>query len=196
MKRRQAWNGSAPQSEAAARRHLLDVASECIAKHGISKVTLSDVAAAAGVTRPTVYRYFSSADELFNAAAVLASGGYVDRLRERVLRRKDRAERIVEALVIAVSEIPEEPHLAELFQQGNGVPTTSALRSSIVQDELRKLVGDEWLADEQDRDELAEILMRLLKSFIDDPGPHRDVSELRQFCSRWLVPMLRARFDS
>ena len=72
--------------------------------------------------------------------------------------RKDRAERIVEALVIAVSEIPEEPHLSDLFRKGHAVPTTSALRSSIVQDELRKLVGDEWLADEQDRNELAEIL--------------------------------------
>lgn len=196
MTRRQAWNGRAPRSEAAARRHLLDVASECVAKHGISKVTLSDVAAAAGVTRPTVYRYFSSADELFNAAAVLASGGFVDRMRERVMLRGDRAERIVEALVIAASEIPEEPHLADLFREGRAVPTSSALRSSIVQDELRKLVGEEWLADEQDRDELAEILMRLLKSFVEDPGPPRDVSELRQLCLRWLVPMLRARFDS
>ena len=83
MGRREAWKGTSPESHAAARTRLLEAAQACIERHGFSKVTLSDVAAAAGVTRPTVYRYFGSAEELFNAAAVTASGGYLERLRSR-----------------------------------------------------------------------------------------------------------------
>ena len=67
MSRREAWKGAPPESSSAARQHLLAVAQECIERHGFSKVTLSDVATAAGVTRPTVYRHFGSAEELLNA---------------------------------------------------------------------------------------------------------------------------------
>ena len=87
MQRRKAWNGNPPNTQAEARRFLLDVARRCVEQHGVSKASLSDVASAAGVTRQTVYRYFSNADDLFSAAAVLASGGFHERMRRRVLRR-------------------------------------------------------------------------------------------------------------
>lgn len=194
MSRRGAWKGSSPESSAAARKHLLAVAQECIERHGFSKVTLSDVAAAAGVTRPTVYRYFGSAEELFNAAAVTASGGYLERLRSRTMRLDDPVDRVVEALVISISEIPDDPYVRELFQLRDAVSVHAASQSAFVSNELRLYFGDRWKGDEQALDELAELLLRLLKSFLDDPGPERDVPELRRTLSRWLVPMLRPRF--
>ena len=107
MQRRKAWNGNSPKSEAEARRILLDVTRDCIERFGLSKVGLSDVASAAGVTRQTVYRYFADAEDLFNSAAVLASGGFLQRMRERVLRQHEGlAERMVETLVLAIHEIP------------------------------------------------------------------------------------------
>ena len=194
MSRREAWKGASPESGAAARRHLLEVAQECIARHGFSKVTLSDVAAAAGVTRPTVYRYFGSADELFNAAAVTASGGYLERMRSRTMQRGDPVERVVEAMVISISEIPDDPYLEELFRMRDAVSVHAANQNAFVSNELRLYFGDQWKGDDQALDEFAEILLRLLKSFLDDPGPERDVAELRRYLSRWLIPMLRPRY--
>lgn len=194
MSRRGAWKGASPESSAAARRHLLAVAQECIERHGFSKVTLSDVAAAAGVTRPTVYRYFGSADELFNAAAVTASGGYLERLRSRAMKLDDPVERVVEALALSISEIPDDPYVMELFQMREAVSVEAASENGFVSRELRLYFGDRWQGDDEALDEFAELLLRLLKSFLDDPGPERRVDELRQTLSRWLTPMLRPRF--
>ena len=194
MSRHAAWKGAVPESRTAARQHLLSVAQDCIERHGFSKVTLSDVAAAAGVTRPTVYRHFGSAEELLNAAAVTASGGYLERMRARTMELDDPVDRVVEGMVIAISEIPDDPYVKELFQMHNAVSVHAASENAFVSGELRLYFGDRWQGDDQDLDEFAEILLRLLKSFLDDPGPARDVGELRRYLTRWLTPMLRPRF--
>ena len=196
MQRRKAWNGNAPKTEAEARRFLLAVTQDCIERHGLSKVGLSDVANAAGVTRQTVYRYFATADKLFNAAAVLASGGFVERMRARVLRHEGLAERIVETLVVSIREIPHDEHLSSLVQSGDPFEVSSTLMMSFVQDEMLALSGGGQILNAQERDELGEILLRLLKSFLDDPGPTRSEEELRQFLYRWLIPVIEEKLQS
>ena len=196
MQRRKAWNGNTPKSEAEARRLLLAVTQECIERHGLSKVGLSDVASAAGVTRQTVYRYFATADDLFNAAAVLASGGLLERIRTRVLGHEGLSERIVETLVVAIREIPKDVHLTAIVRSGNPFAITSALNLSFTQDEMVALSDGNQVLGERDRDELAEILLRLLKSFLDDPGPERSEEDLRQFLYRWLIPVIEEKLQS
>ncbi len=190
MARRRAWNGKPPHSEAEARRFLLDVTQDCIERFGHAKVSLSDVATAAGVTRQTVYRYFVDADDLFNAAAVLASGGFLEHLRGRVRERQGLAERVVEALVVAIREIPNDAHLSTLVRSGDTFDVSSALKLNFVQEELLALADGTPNLSASDRDELAELLVRLMKSFLDDPGPERSEEELRIFLSRWLVPVI------
>lgn len=190
VQRRKAWNGNSPKTEAEARRFLLDVTQHCIERFGLSKVGLSDVASAAGVTRQTVYRYFANADELFNAAAVLASGGFLERMRKRVLQHEGLAERIVETLVIAIQEIPQDVHLSALVRSGESFAVSSALRLLFIQEEMLVLGQGEVGLNALERDELAEILLRLLKSFLADPGPDRSEAELRAFLYRWLIPII------
>ena len=55
----------------ATRRRILDAAVEAASVHGVTRLSMSDVARSAGLSRPTLYRYFASRDELF-AAALLA----------------------------------------------------------------------------------------------------------------------------
>ena len=153
MSRRGAWKGEIPESDAAARQHLLSVAQECIERHGFSKVTLSDVAAAAGVTRPTVYRHFESAEELFNAAAVTASGGYLERVRSRTMRLEDPIERVLEAMVISISEIPDDPYVMELFQMRSVVSVHAASENAFVSNELRRFFEGRWQGSEEELEE-------------------------------------------
>jgi AcrR family transcriptional regulator len=194
VQRRKAWNGNSPKSEAEARRILLDVTRDCIERFGLSKVGLSDVASAAGVTRQTVYRYFADAEDLFNSAAVLASGGFLERMRERVLQQQEGlAERIVETLVLAIHEIPKDAHLTALMQSGDFFAVASALKLAFVQEEILALSGGSLSLDTRERDELAEILLRLLNSFLADPGPERSQDELRTFLFRWLVPLVEEK---
>jgi AcrR family transcriptional regulator len=191
--RRPAWNGKPPKTQAEARRFLLSVAQDCIERFGPSKAGLSDVASAAGVTRQTVYRYFANADDLFNAAAVLASGGLLERMRKRVLKHKGLAERMVETLVVAIQEIPKEVHLSALVSSGDAFAVESALKLFFVQEEMIVLNEGIPVLGARERDELAEILLRLLKSFLADPGPDRTEAELRTFLYRWLIPIIEEK---
>jgi AcrR family transcriptional regulator len=196
VQRRKPWNGNPPETQAAARRFLLDVAKGCIDRFGLTKASLSDVAQAAGVTRQTVYRYFADADDLFQAAAVLSGGGLHERMRARALKRESLAERMVETLVLAIAEIPKDSHLSALLESGDHFTVASALRLGFVQEEMVALAEGELSLDEAARDELAEILVRLLHSFLADPGLERSEEELRAFLHRWLVPMVEARLSA
>ncbi len=58
--------GSSTAANGAARAdRLLDAAFAVFMKHGFDKSSMSDVAAAAGVSRPTLYRSFATKEELF-----------------------------------------------------------------------------------------------------------------------------------
>ena len=193
MQRRKAWNGHSPGTHAEARRHLLDVARECVERRGVGKASLSDVAEAAGVTRQTVYRYFENADALFQSAAVLASGGFRERLRSRVLRRRSLAERMVETLVVAAHEIPRDPELSALLRSGDSFNVSNALRLLFVQEEMVILADGDLPLSKGERDELSELLLRLLHSLLSDPGEPRSEAQLRAFLYRWLVPMIEEK---
>jgi AcrR family transcriptional regulator len=193
VQRRKAWNGNPPSTQEEARRFLLDVAKRCIDRFGLSKASLSDVANEAGVTRQTVYRYFSDADDLFQSAAVLAGGGFHERMRRRALERESLAERMVETLVVAIQEIPNDAHMSALVKAGDHFTVSSALRLRFVQDEIVALAEGKLDLGESEHDELAEILVRLLHSFLADPGLDRTEEELRAFLYRWLIPMLEAK---
>lgn len=53
----------------ATRVRLLEATSVAVAQYGPRKLSLTDIAAIAGVSRPTVYRYFASKDDLLVALA-------------------------------------------------------------------------------------------------------------------------------
>ena len=190
MPRRKAWKGTPPDTPAQARRILLEAARLCVERSGLSKASLRDVAEEAGVTRQTVYRYFEDAEDLFHSAAALSSDGFLQRLRAQVRHQDTPAHRIVECLVFAITEIPRDPHLSSLMT-ADGRPGVSFLLSlRFVQEDLEALA--EHNLSEAMLDEVAEILVRLLHSFLSDPGDARTASELRATLRRWLVPMIEA----
>lgn len=190
MPRRKAWNGAAPATNEEARRRLLDAARRVVEKVGLSKAALSDVAEDAGVTRQTVYRYFANTEDLFLSAAALASGGFHERLRARALKKTNLAERMVECLVFAIREIPKDPHLATLVSSGQSFTLAEALSLSFVQEEMVVLADGDLPMSDDTRDALAELLLRLLLSFILDPGKQRSESELRAMLLGLLVPVV------
>ena len=67
---RKGWGGAPPADDHEARKRIIDAAIASIERRGPQRTTLSDVAVDLGITRPTVYRYFATTDELLTAAAV------------------------------------------------------------------------------------------------------------------------------
>jgi AcrR family transcriptional regulator len=53
--------------DASTRQRLLAATAEVLSRKGMTKLSLSEVAAQAGVSRPTLYRWFASKEELLDA---------------------------------------------------------------------------------------------------------------------------------
>jgi len=104
--------GAAPQ-----RVRLADAALQCIARQGIAKTTLDDVARAAGCSRATVYRVFPGGKEGLVSAVVDTE---VARFFSALALRMGAASDLEDVLVVGMNEaavrITEHPGLAFLLE--------------------------------------------------------------------------------
>ncbi len=194
MARRVAWHGAPPEDAEDARRRLLETTREVIEARGLERATLGEVAERAGVTRQTVYRYFESVDALFLSAAAVSSGGMMERVLEEAARLPTWPERIVESLAFATVAIPQDPYLAPLFEDANLLSPSDLVETDFTRQGMIALADGALPISEEALDELVELSVRLLHSYLRDPGPvPRDRAGLRAFYGRWLLPALKAQ---
>src|SRR5688500_8062556 len=76
--RRHGWGGDPPRDDDEAIRRILDGAHRCIGRDG--DVGIAEVAREVGVTRPTVYRYFRTTDDLLVATATDDANAFLSRI--------------------------------------------------------------------------------------------------------------------
>ncbi len=196
------WQGDPPRTEALARERIIAAANQCIDRVGVEKTTLSDVAAAAGVTRQTVYRYFPSLGDLFNAVAETGAAAFIERMRRHLATTKLPVDAVIEAIVFCTEELPHEPRIGILLQVddralfGRGI--TSATGFDLGARFLRSLQVD-WAAagiSDDDLSGLAELMLRLIGSFTQNPpATPRSPDDLRAFLRRWLGADLAATIN-
>jgi len=103
-------------------------------ERGVSGIGMAEVAAAAGCSRATLYRYFPNRHELFAAFA----GREARRVVARVWRDRrgaaDPATALLDTLVAILAEVRETPHLAVWFEPVNaGVVARLAESSDVVE---------------------------------------------------------------
>ena len=193
------WQGNPPRTEEEARQRIVAAAEACVARFGPAKTTLSDVANELGVTRQTVYRYYTNLAEVLGAVGQAGLEDFADRMQRHLATFTSPADVAVESVVFAVQAIPLERHIGALFQAGETEVfsryVTSTMAYGLGADILRRVPVD-WseigIADDE-LEGLAEILMRLFVSFLQSPAdPPRSDDELRAFVRRWLGPALQA----
>lgn len=76
------------------REQLLDCAAQLFAVSGYARATTAELARAAGVTEPIIYRHFASKRDLFVALIERAAKQTIDRWEEQLADAKDSAERL------------------------------------------------------------------------------------------------------
>ena len=172
----------------------MDAAIACLPRYGLEKTGMRDIAAAAGVTKPTIYTYFASRDELLHSALDRAGRALGARLIANSRDFSTPAEQVVEAVLFALREIPNEPGLAVTSaSEADGFGSRAALRPASLA--IARQVLGELFTDRpdllEDVDEVAEILIRWMLSLLvlDGPAP-RDESELRSLLHRRMIPGL------
>ncbi|MCD0449276.1 TetR/AcrR family transcriptional regulator [Actinocorallia sp. API 0066] len=191
------WGGRPPASHAEARQRIIDATARCVDRHGVAKTTLSDVANELGVTRQTVYRHFDRISDIIGEVAAQGAASFVDRLVDHLQGVTDPAEAVVEGMIFCVRTIPTEPRLSLLLQLadstafGRGATTADTIAYGARM--LRRYPVD-WDAaglTDTDLNSLAEIIMRLLTSFLQHPSdPPPSDTHLRTLLHRWLSPAL------
>lgn len=80
------------------REQLLDVAAQLFAQAGYARATTAELAKAAGVTEPIIYRHFKSKRDLFVALVERAAERTIRQWEDHLAGAKDPAERLLRLL--------------------------------------------------------------------------------------------------
>ncbi len=197
MAKRRGWQGAPPENDEDARTRIVEEASRSVDRLGVGGFTLSEVANELGISRPTVYRYFPSSDELLSAVGQYVMADFSDRLRAHLSQFTDPAEWIVEGIATPIEWIPLRPQLMLLLAAGRSQPFASGFTSSIAVEMTReaiRLAPVDWAdagLSHNEMDELVELMLRLIASMlIDPPHPARTGASLRTYLRRWIAPAL------
>jgi len=186
------WSGSAPATDDEAVARILAAAGKAIDERG-ADVGIADVARTLGVTRQTVYRYFPSTDALLVAAATHAASDFLERVAAHLEGLTDPVEATAEAIATALEWLPKDKIIGLLVVPGQAnahiESVTSEVALQFANAMLRRFDVD-WAAlgfTDAELDELAEHLLRIIQSFVLDPGhPPRSPSEQRAYLRRWV----------
>lgn len=195
---RESWRSDAPSSVADARDRLIDAAETCFTRFGVAKTTLEDIAAEAGVSRATVYRYFDGGrDEIILGVVLREAKDFLESLGRRVQREETLGAAIVEGVLYTVAAVRKNEHLALLFAPEVAGYTTSIAGAStalyeLTQDFLRPIFeqagGAGQLREGVIAEDAAEFVLRMILSLLSVAGPRtrsltKDREFLRTYCA-------------
>jgi TetR/AcrR family transcriptional regulator, repressor for uid operon len=160
---------SAVGSDDAMRERILRATFKVLCRHGYGKLNLSDVAAQAGISRPTLYKCFSSKDDLLAAFSVFEM-----RLLSQDLDRAVGAHtgpRRVDALLHFLVDFYSSYHMRGLIEIEPGLVLDQMARTL---PELVELVAPILKGEIADPEAVATTLVRLAVCHYLVPGSDDD----------------------
>lgn len=181
----------------AVRGRMVDVAEAIVRDKGVSALRLDDVADGAGLHRSSVYRYFSSKEELVTAVVVQAT---LRVGREVIAQLGESAppERfLVEGLAIALAEMANDPvhrslmapSASEAMARVGGKALTEGIRP-LVEPMFAAAAERGVLREGVTPDDALRWLQIVASGLVRSPNVEPDPDELTQLLEKMLVPAL------
>jgi AcrR family transcriptional regulator len=164
--------------------HVLDATARCVARVGLGKTTLDDVAREAGCARATVYRYFTNKHHLL-AALVARDARELGTLLTAHARSSDSLRDAVVTVIVEGTRALQShaalafvaAHEAELL-----MPYLAFERESAVLVAAAEMLAPGFapFLPAARAERLAEWIARIAMSFLCCPSDHFDVSDPEQ----------------
>jgi AcrR family transcriptional regulator len=188
--------GMAPEGDPPQRLKIVDGALRCIARQGIAKTTLDDVAREAGCSRATVYRVFPGGKESVLGAVVDTE---LARFYSALAVHLGDADNLEDVLVVGIAEgtamIARHPALGYLLLHEPGVVLpylTFAPMDALLAKAARMLAP--FLGRFLDHDEAARVVefaTRIAVSYLSCPAAGTDITDrddVRRLVRRFVLP--------
>ncbi|WP_019629388.1 TetR/AcrR family transcriptional regulator [Actinomadura atramentaria] len=189
-----------PATTDTTRERIIDAAQDCFARFGVAKTTVEDIAAAAGLSRATVYRAVTGGrDELILAVVLRDLQRFLDGLAERLRGEQSVSAAVVEGTIDAVSFVRGDETIARFL-----VPEAAGHMQAAVAgaaEHVLNLCGDYvrphfaraqrhgLLRADIEVEGTVEFLFRVITSLI-VMDRHRTDDELRAFLRTYVVPVV------
>ena len=177
------------------RDRILDATHTCICREGLAHVTVEAVAQEGGMARATIYRHFPGGrDELLQALLTREVADFLAQLEVDASAAVDFADWLALGLAAARRRLAEH----QVLQQALEAEAELALRplvtvmpviKGMLRDELRERLLGQRLRSGVDVGEAADVLARLLLSFLGSPGSWQldDPAEVDRLVRRHLL---------
>jgi len=176
--------------EAAADR-ILDAAETLFTRHGAANVAMNDVATAAGCSRATLYRYFENRDALHTAYVHREAHRVFRELGDRIAGIADPRERLLEAVLAALSSVRESASLSSWFvTTERPIGGEMADRSEVIEAMATSFLAPLGVDDVEAR---ARWLVRVMISLLTFPG--RDPADERRMLEEFVLPVVAGATD-
>jgi AcrR family transcriptional regulator len=176
---------------------VLDAAAACYLRLGVTKTTATDIAAAAGISRATLYRRFGSHEAIFLAVLERESAAMAAEAAGHLASIDDPASRLVESMIFSIGQITTRPVHAAIFSGDSAAWAagrafrTEALRrigETAVRPLLRPATDAGGLSAEEVSD-LVDWILRVLISYAAIPGPAgRTADDVRRQLTALFLP--------
>ena len=171
-----------PTSEPTIEQRLLDAALEAATLHGLSKLSMGDVAKRADLSRQTLYRYFPSKDALVSGLVSAETAKLVEQVVAAALEVDEPRASLEAGLLAALRVVRDHPLLDRLLRTEpeallpllttEGSPAMAQVRS-VVELLVAERAPAEVAGDPVALRRFADVLTRLLISYAvsapDDP---------------------------
>jgi len=134
------WNDTIEAHRHEVRDAILDTTAALAAEHGLTAVTMSQIAEETGIGRATLYKYFSDVEAILVAWHERQISGHLEQLADIRDRAGDAAERL-QAVLEAYALISHEhqgTELAALLHRGEHVAHAQRQLSNFIRDLIRE----------------------------------------------------------
>jgi AcrR family transcriptional regulator len=165
------WKETMEAHRVAVRDAILDTTWALVAEHGLTSVTMSQIAEKTGIGRATLYKYFPDVEAILLAWHERQIIGHLAQLAE-VRDQAGRAAERLEAVLKAYALISHErfshehpgPELAALLHRGEHVTGAQQQVHDMIQDLLSEAAETGDIRDDVAPDELASYCLHALNA--------------------------------